>query len=194
LYLAAFQPSQSQDQPNTGLTTNEIKKSLIGIPPSELPPPPTGAGVFTCIQGREAVTVRAGLMDDEQRKTLLERLPVKNVPGMNGTLEKLLQTPITGGDQHPTKTSGTPSTPHPNAVYQSVPERARVPDETSDRTRDDASKDEVTDEEIRQLFEELGSRNKVLISLGNRLRGQKQTRLARIDEALEKAGNLRLVK
>lgn len=74
LYLAAFQPSQSQDQPNTGLTTNEIK-SLHGIPPSELPAPPKGAGVFTCVQGRDVVVIRAGYMDDQQRTALLDRLP-----------------------------------------------------------------------------------------------------------------------
>ncbi len=196
LYLGAFQPSQSQDQPNTGLTTNEIKASG-GVPPSELPAPPTGAGVFTCVQGRHAVTVRAGLMDDEQRKSLLEQLPVKPVQSsplsMHGTLEQLLQTPVQRGDQHPSRTAGTPSTAHCNASYRGVPSASTVPGETDNRTHMGQS-DEVTNEEIRQLFAELGSRNKVLLALGNRLRGQKQARLARIDHALNEVTNLRLVR
>jgi hypothetical protein len=80
LYLAAFQPSQSQDQPNTGLTTSEIR-AAGGIPPSELPAPPAGAGVFTCVLGREVKVIRAGLMDDEQRYRLLAELPESNDPG-----------------------------------------------------------------------------------------------------------------
>jgi hypothetical protein len=74
LYLASFQPSQSQDQPNTGLTTNEIKK-MNGIPPSELPAPPKGAGVFLAVQGKDCDVVRSGYMDDNQREALLDRLP-----------------------------------------------------------------------------------------------------------------------
>lgn len=74
LYLAGFQPSQSQDAPNTGLTGNEIR-SPWAAPPSELPPPPAGAGVFTCIQGREAMTVRSGNLSDDDRARWLARLP-----------------------------------------------------------------------------------------------------------------------
>lgn len=74
LYIAGFQPSQSQDAPNTGLTTTEIRRPWA-VPPSELPPPPAGAGVFTCIQGREAFTVRAGNLTDHDRAGWLARLP-----------------------------------------------------------------------------------------------------------------------
>jgi hypothetical protein len=77
LYLAAFQPSQSQNWPNTGLTTKEIQE-CNGIPPSKLPPPPDGAGVFTCVQGQDIHLIRAGLMDDKQRQQLLSQLPEKD--------------------------------------------------------------------------------------------------------------------
>jgi hypothetical protein len=77
LYLASFQPSQSQDWPNAGLTTKEIEENG-GIPPSKLPPPPEGAGVFTCIQGRTIHMVRAGLLDDKQRESILAGLPASS--------------------------------------------------------------------------------------------------------------------
>lgn len=74
LAVAGFQPSASQDDPNTGLRTAEIR-ALGGTPPSELPAPPAGAGVFTFVFGRMAITVRAPYLDDMQRAQLLSRLP-----------------------------------------------------------------------------------------------------------------------
>jgi hypothetical protein len=74
LYLAGFQPSESQDAPNTGLTTRELH-SHQALPPSKLPAPPAGAGVFTAVHGRECITVRASYLSDEQRSAWLQRLP-----------------------------------------------------------------------------------------------------------------------
>ncbi len=74
LFLAGFQPAQSQDEPNTGLTTKELQAAR-GVPPSELPAPPLGAGVFTAVQGRDCITVRASKLDSYQRKMLLQSLP-----------------------------------------------------------------------------------------------------------------------
>jgi DNA segregation ATPase FtsK/SpoIIIE, S-DNA-T family len=73
LFVAGFQPSQSQDTPNTGLRTNEILR-VNGVPPSELPAPPAGAGVFCVVAGREAITIRASLVDDAERCRWLESL------------------------------------------------------------------------------------------------------------------------
>jgi DNA segregation ATPase FtsK/SpoIIIE, S-DNA-T family len=73
LFMAGFQPSQSQDTPNTGLRTNEILR-VDGVPPSELPAPPAGAGVFCVVAGREAITVRASLVDDAERRRWREAL------------------------------------------------------------------------------------------------------------------------
>ncbi|NTU82123.1 MAG: cell division protein FtsK [Chloroflexales bacterium] len=74
LCVAGFQPSASQDQPNTGLTTAEIA-TAGGVPPSALPGIPHGRGVFTLVQGRQAETVRGGYLDDAQRRRWLTRLP-----------------------------------------------------------------------------------------------------------------------
>jgi DNA segregation ATPase FtsK/SpoIIIE, S-DNA-T family len=73
LYIAGFQPSQSQDTPNTSLRTNEIVRAGA-VPPSELPAPPTGAGVFCVVFGRDSINVRAPLVDDAERKRWLEAL------------------------------------------------------------------------------------------------------------------------
>lgn len=77
LALAGFQPSQSQDLPNVGMGTAE----LVGhgaIPPSQLPAPSSGAaGVFTAVQGREALTVRTVYLSSEERRRQVQLLPRK---------------------------------------------------------------------------------------------------------------------
>jgi hypothetical protein len=79
LYLAGVQPSESQDTPNTGLTARELETHQA-LPPSKLPAPPAGAGVFTAVHGRECITVRASYLSDEQRRAWLQRLPVAPQP------------------------------------------------------------------------------------------------------------------
>ncbi|MEI6775957.1 MAG: FtsK/SpoIIIE domain-containing protein [Chloroflexales bacterium] len=73
LFMAGFQPSQSQDTPNTALRTQEIAASGA-VPPSALPGPPGGAGVFCVVAGREAVNVRTSLIDDGERRQWREAL------------------------------------------------------------------------------------------------------------------------
>lgn len=79
LFVAGFQPSASQDQPNTGLTSVEIK-AAGGVPPSELPGLPLSRGVFTLVQGRQIETVRVGYLDDAQRRQWLAKLPGSTEP------------------------------------------------------------------------------------------------------------------
>jgi hypothetical protein len=137
LYLAAFQPSQSQDQPNTGLTTNEVK-TAGGIPPSELPAPPTGAGVFTCVQGRSVYVARAGLMDDRQRQRLLNKLPLASFQ------ELVPSVPAdTNGKYHR----------EPEPVQEPVQEPVREPE---------------IREKIRQLANDGWSRNKIAAEIGGK--------------------------
>jgi hypothetical protein len=96
LYLAGFQPSQTQDQPNTGLTTKELR-AAGGVPPSELRPYPEGAGVFTAVQGHEAETVRTGYLSDVQRRVLLARLPDRVAPAAwDAALPTTLSSPSVG--------------------------------------------------------------------------------------------------
>lgn len=74
LFLAGFQPSRSADEPNTGLTSSDLAE-LGAIAPSQLPAPPAGAGVFTAVQGRDVVTLRASLLASQHRLWMLAQLP-----------------------------------------------------------------------------------------------------------------------
>jgi hypothetical protein len=200
LYLAAFQPSQSQDQPNTGLTTNEIK-TANGVPPSELPAPPKGTGVFTCVQGRSCHTVRAGLMDDEQRKMLLKRLPVSTVSTVytvpdkdndnnervpfSDVLEEFLAT-----NPPAEKSVISLSNEGNKGNGQDNDNGHETNDNTSDSTGDNV---EITDEEIYLLLQQGVARREI----AKKLRGKMQKRMARIAEVedrMEESRSLRLVK
>ncbi len=86
LFIAGYQPASSHDAPNTGLSTKELKEQGV-IPPSELPGPPDGRGVFTLVQGRDAATVRVPYLDDEVRQSYLDRLP----NGPQNPLEKMVK-------------------------------------------------------------------------------------------------------
>ena len=84
LYIAGYQPRDDADEPNTTFPTKDLLKfgqditgSQIGVPPSALPVPPVGAGVFTCVQGRTVITVRAPYVDKAQRQILLARMPAQ---------------------------------------------------------------------------------------------------------------------
>lgn len=84
LYVAGYQPRDDADEPNTTFSTKSLIKfgarptgEVVGVPPSALPVPPAGAGVFTCIQGRTVLTVRASYLNKEHRTWLLGQLPNK---------------------------------------------------------------------------------------------------------------------
>jgi hypothetical protein len=74
LYVAGYQPADSQDEPNTGRTTKAIKDAGA-VPPSELPAPPRGRGVFCVTFDRVAINVRVPPIDDSQRRSYLSQLP-----------------------------------------------------------------------------------------------------------------------
>lgn len=73
LYVAGYQPSATQDEPNTGRTAKELR-ALGAVPPSELPGPPEGAGVFTTVANRSAGTARATYLTDADRRAILHEL------------------------------------------------------------------------------------------------------------------------
>jgi DNA segregation ATPase FtsK/SpoIIIE, S-DNA-T family len=82
LHVAGYQQSQDGDEPNTGVSSSVLRKLgtradgvIVGVPPSELPIPPGGAGVFTLVQGRTVLTVRAPFLNKEQRQWWLNQLP-----------------------------------------------------------------------------------------------------------------------
>jgi hypothetical protein len=87
LYVAGYQPREDADEPNTTFSTKDLVRfgttsegTAIGIPPSALPVPPAGAGVFTCVQGRTVMTVRASYLNKEHRTWLLNRMPNRENP------------------------------------------------------------------------------------------------------------------
>jgi hypothetical protein len=86
LYIAGYQPRGDADEPNTSFTTKELRElgsnadgAAFGVPPSALPVPPAGSGVFTCVQGRTVLTVRASYLNKEHRLALLNTLPNRAV-------------------------------------------------------------------------------------------------------------------
>lgn len=161
LYLAAFQPSQSADQPNTGLTTREIR-AAGGVPPSELPPPPVGAGVFTAVWGQESATVRCGLIDDGQRQRWLRCLP---------DAARFVEVGSHPDPQH------QPDRPLPVAPDHSAGANGHGRrDNRNGRDAAQSTDAELTDEEIRMLLREGVARRQIAA----KLRGSMQKRLARI--------------
>lgn len=74
LYMAGYQPTQAANTPNTGLSLKELT-SRESVPPSALPSPPKGKGVFTAVQGADRQTVRCSFLSDEERNMWLDRLP-----------------------------------------------------------------------------------------------------------------------
>lgn len=84
LYIAGYQPRDDADEPNTSFSTKDLLKfgtnpdgTVVGVPPSMLPVPPAGQGVFTCVQGRTVITVRSTYVNKQQRQWLLDQLPDK---------------------------------------------------------------------------------------------------------------------
>ncbi|MDP9313792.1 MAG: FtsK/SpoIIIE domain-containing protein [Chloroflexota bacterium] len=73
-FLATFQPDASQDAPNTGLETKQIRERGA-IPPSQLPGAPIGKGVFTLACGGMVATLRFPLVTDEEIAARLDRMP-----------------------------------------------------------------------------------------------------------------------
>lgn len=74
LYVAGFQPAASQDEPNTNIETGDCL-SLGALPPSSLPPPPQGSGMFCVTHGRDVRNVVASFLPQTELATELEKLP-----------------------------------------------------------------------------------------------------------------------
>ncbi|MCA0355121.1 MAG: cell division protein FtsK [Chloroflexi bacterium] len=94
LAVAGYQPRDDADEPNTTLPTKAFPSSAL--PPSRLPSPPAGAGVFSCVQGRNAVTVRTSFIDKTQRQQLLSLLPDRQqaLPTLEAAPTKAASLPI----------------------------------------------------------------------------------------------------
>jgi hypothetical protein len=137
LYLAGFQPSQTQDQPNTGLTTKELS-AAGGIPPSALRPYPDGAGVFTAVHGREVETIRTGYLTDAARRKVLARLPDRDPSEAPATEETDRYEPLSPatpaqGSATEREETGLPD-PLPGAAEQGGNPTESAPNGTSSRS------------------------------------------------------------
>lgn len=93
LFVAGYQNRADADDPNTGLSRKDLLEygkrikqladgrvieEQVSVPPSMLPDPPYGAGVFTCVKGKVVVTVRQSLIDKPLREQYLSLLPSKS--------------------------------------------------------------------------------------------------------------------
>jgi hypothetical protein len=188
LYLAGFQPSQTQDQPNTGLSTHEIR-AAGGVPPSALPAPPAGAGIFTAVSGGEAVTVRAGLLDDAQRQRWLARLPAAPAAshqsnddpfrgnGGTGTAAEgpeQADSPRNGSPAGTGKRGVSPGSAHPDAETAPEPGNAGngagngVAEEGNHAGNAAAERRNLSDAEIRALLAAGTSRRQIVAQMKGR--------------------------
>lgn len=120
LYMAGFQPSQSQDTPNTGLRTQEIIRSGA-VPPSALPAPPRGAGVFCAVHGRDAVNVRSTWLDDHERKHWLEAAVSASGASRHSDALEVLPAPLENGPNQPLFEGGSGE-----AIAVTAAERAAI--------------------------------------------------------------------
>lgn len=78
VFLAGYQPDETQVKPNTTRTARQIVEAGA-VPPHQLPAPPAGAGVFTIVSGAQCVTARAPYLPDAERRRWLARLPDRAV-------------------------------------------------------------------------------------------------------------------
>jgi hypothetical protein len=74
VFLGGYQPDESQVKPNTSRTPKQLAAGGA-VPPNLLPPPPTGAGVFTIVSGDQYATTRAPYLSDAERRHLIATLP-----------------------------------------------------------------------------------------------------------------------
>jgi hypothetical protein len=189
LFVAGFQPSASQDQPNLGISSAEAR-AAGGVPPSELPGIPHGRGVFTLVQGRQIETVRLGYLDDAQRRHWLAQLPsavssvsprnVRPAPTMAAVTGTAMHGPSAMMARHEAvtllgDTAVSPRIDADNNVDQMDNGNAdgREPDD-ADSTAGNATG--LSDDEIKSL---LLSKTPVR-QIAMRLRGRMQKRLERI--------------
>jgi hypothetical protein len=98
VFMGGYQPDESQVKPNTSKTAKQIA-AAGAVSPHLLPPPPTGAGVFTVVSGEQCVTVRAPYLSDVERRRWLAYLPdrpqvVEPAESVEPLLQRYLDTAI----------------------------------------------------------------------------------------------------
>lgn len=91
LYIAGYQPNESQDVPNCGFSSKELLDRGT-CAPSDLPVPTVNdhKGVFCVVKGRDSINVRTALISPEQRTVLLSMLPDRDQEPTTDLLERLV--------------------------------------------------------------------------------------------------------
>ena len=87
VFLAGYQPDESQVKPNTGKTARQLV-TANATPPNLIPSPPIGAGIFTVVSGDDATTVRSPYLSEAERRHWLACLPEKE-PAEDALLSSL---------------------------------------------------------------------------------------------------------
>jgi hypothetical protein len=87
-------------------------------PPNLIPPPPTGAGIFTIVSGDDGTTVRAPYLSEAERRRWLAYLPEKELVAAE-LLSSLFATPQT--------LIGTETAEHMSHAMNSRPQNADHP-------------------------------------------------------------------
>jgi hypothetical protein len=131
VFLGGYQPDESQVKPNTSRTPKQLAAGGA-VPPNLLPPPPTGAGVFTIVSGDQYATTRAPYLSDTERRNLIAHLPDQPVD-QTALLATLFADAVPGA----VMPQAHASAPQPNAQTSHHPE----PDSTSGTTALEADAD-----------------------------------------------------
>lgn len=204
LYVAGYQPRQDADEPNTSFSTKELRELgtradgvSMGIAPSELPVPPAGSGVFTCVQGRTVCTVRASYYPKEHRLWMLGQMPDRKIVPANPLFDALISgRPLLVDEDHATA-SEVHTTWHQDGIKALFVERPTTQSTSDDlRSRNESevlfvelplAADEVPYDEQRRIIEAaptVRSRRQLTIKLYDTDGGIKSTWVKKVCDAL----------
>lgn len=183
LYLAAFQPDDSQDEPNTGMSTRQIA-AKGAVPPSQLPGPPIGKGVFTIVTGGMAATVRVPLIDEVELAERLARMPNGEPQGSDPLLEQMLgehATLVSGAEENQEDTQAQPKLEAPPASRVPAVDTPRL----LRRLEETETKQQQAEQRIDTLIAMALTKGVAPTTIAKRLGGKYKTMLERVSRIKE---------
>lgn len=212
LYIAGYQPRDDADEPNTSFSTKDLIKFgtsdagvTMGVPPSAIPVPPAGAGVFTAIQGRTVITMRSSFLPKEHRlavlagiaerhpKALQPRQPVAARSALNDADNPLLLALVTGAPI-PIQDDGAKASYSVVESHKSTSEEVSPSESTSTPVRSNGDfvvlplpDHVVPSDEQRRIIEgaaTVKSRRQLSLALYNTDGGEKSRWVSRVCDAL----------
>jgi DNA segregation ATPase FtsK/SpoIIIE, S-DNA-T family len=192
LHIAGYQPSPTADQPNTGASTSDLLQRGA-VPPSQLPPPPSGAGYFCLVTGAQATNIRAPYLSDEERASAVGRLPSR--PGVRQPQAASVQPGMA-------RTQGTPATttdllhllvtnqPLPIAqeaepvVVMTAPKTPSLAEVINSKTLGELEKDTTFVGAVRDAYGRLGTVRQVVIEVFGSYSGSRDQTVTRVLRAV----------